>query len=132
MKHITGPAHIAVMTNDIEGTAAFYEKLGGEVYDRGTVMKPAGLTNLAMVHFHGYDLELVQPADGACTTTGVVAHFAMMVDDLDAAIEELRGLGVETFKTPEKKVLPELFGGLQNIFFVGPNGEEIELLQKFN
>lgn len=132
MKHITGPAHIAVMTNDIEATEAFYEKLGGEVYDRGSVQKPAGPSKLAMVHFYGYDLELVQPADGVNPVVGTFAHIALAVDDLDAAVAELKALGVTEFKTAEKKVLPDLFGGLQNIFFVGPNGEEIELLQKFH
>ena len=42
---------------------------------------------------------------------------------------EVRAEGVDTFLTPEKKVLPDLFGGLQNWFFTGPSGEQIELLQ---
>ena len=42
---------------------------------------------------------------------------------------EGRAAGVDTFLTPEKKVLPDLFGGLQNWFFTGPSGEQIELLQ---
>ena len=30
---------------------------------------------------------------------------------------------------PEKTVLPALFGGLENWFFTGPSGEQIELLK---
>ena len=59
---------------------------------------------------------------------GNVPHFAILVDDLDAAAVAVRAAGVQ-FLTPEKKVLPDLFGGLQNWFFAGPSGEQIELLQ---
>ena len=59
---------------------------------------------------------------------GVVAHFAVYVDDVDAAAAELQSLGIDTFLKPEKTVLPELFGGLENRFFRGPSGEQIELL----
>ena len=50
------------------------------------------------------------------------------LDDLDAAAAEIKAAGVDTFMTPEKKVLPHLFGGLENWFFTGPSGEQIELL----
>ena len=50
------------------------------------------------------------------------------MDDLDAAAAKIRAAGVDTFMTPEKKVLPDLFGGLENWFFTGPSGEQIELL----
>jgi lactoylglutathione lyase len=60
---------------------------------------------------------------------GNVPHFALLVDDLDAVAAEVRAAGVNAFLTPEKKVLPDLFGGLQNWFFTGPSGEQIELLQ---
>ena len=132
MKHITGPAHIALMTADIDASIKFYEALGGETYDHGIVQKPKGQSKLAMVRIHGYDIELVQPVTGleGVSPKGTWAHLAFVVDDLEAAIEEVRALGVDTFLTAQKTVLPELFGGLQNIFFTGPSGEEIELLQK--
>ena len=61
-------------------------------------------------------------------TEGNVPHFAVYVDDLDAAAAAVKAAGVDTFMTPEKKVLPNLFGGLENWFFTGPSGEQIELL----
>ena len=60
---------------------------------------------------------------------GSIPHFAVYVDDLDKAAEALKAAGIHSFMTPGKKVLPETFGGLQNWFFTGPSGEEIELLQ---
>ena len=57
-------------------------------------------------------------------------HFAVYVDDLDKTGRlTLKAAGVISFTAPEKKVLPNTFGGLQNWFFTGPSGEQIELLQ---
>ena len=61
-------------------------------------------------------------------TEGNVPHFAVYVDDVDAAAADIKAAGVDTFLTPQKKVLPNLFGGLENWFFTGPSGEQIELL----
>ena len=55
----------------------------------------------------------------------------MYVDDLEKAAAAIKEAGVHTFTTPEKRVLPDTFGGLQNWFFTGPSGEQIELLQMF-
>ena len=41
----------------------------------------------------------------------------------------LKALGVDTFMTGEKNVLPSTFGGLENWFFTGPSGEQLELLK---
>ena len=47
----------------------------------------------------------------------------------DKTAADLKAAGVISFTAPEKKVLPNTFGGLQNWFFTGPSGEQIELLQ---
>ena len=59
---------------------------------------------------------------------GNIPHFAVYVDDVDAAAAALQALGVDTFLAPEKTVRSNLFGGLENRFFTGPSGEQIELL----
>ena len=53
------------------------------------------------------------------------------VEDLPLVVNELRAMGLDTFRTEEPVVLPKLFGGLQNIFFKGPSGELIELIEHF-
>ena len=129
-KHFQGLGHVAVYTQDIEKSIDFYEKLGGEVKGRGGVSAPAGEKKLALVLFGGITLELIQSPTDMPMGEGNIPHFALLVDDLDAAAEEeVRAAGVDSFLTPEKKVLPDLFGGLQNWFFTGPSGEQIELLQ---
>lgn len=127
--HYQGLGHVAVYTRDIETSIAFYERLGGSVKGRGGVPTPEGEKKLALVSYGGITLELIQSPGAMPMGEGNVPHFAILVDDLDAAAAEIRAAGVDTFMTPEKKVLPELFGGLQNWFFTGPSGEQIELLQ---
>lgn len=127
-EHCQGLGHVAVYTRDIEESITFYEKLGGSVKGRGGVPTPEGEKKLALVSFGGITLELIQSPGAMPMGEGNVPHFAILVDDLDAAAAAVRAAGVQ-FLTPEKKVLPDLFGGLQNWFFAGPSGEQIELLQ---
>ena len=128
-EHYLGLGHVAIYTRDMEESIAFYEKLGGTVKDRDGVPTPEGEKKLALVSFGGITLELVQDPGAMPMGAGNIPHFALLVDDLDAAAAAVRAAGVDTFLTPEKKVLPGLFGGLQNWFFTGPSGEQIELLQ---
>lgn len=128
-EHYLGLGHVAIYTRDMEESIAFYEKLGGTVKERDGVPTPEGEKKLALVSFGGITLELVQDPGAMPMEAGNIPHFALLVDDLDAAAAAVRAAGVDTFLTPEKKVLPGLFGGLQNWFFTGPSGEQIELLQ---
>ena len=89
---------------------------------------PDGDKLLALVDFAGATLELIQSPVPAPMTEGNIPHIAVYVRDVDAAAAALREAGVDTFMTEEKVVLPSLFGGLENWFFTGPSGEQIELL----
>lgn len=133
MKQFKELAHIAVLTENMEQSIAFYEKLGGVCEQRGSVNKPTGTNLLAMVKLAGFWLELIQPGDGTPVDArgGVLPHLAIEVEDLPSCVEQLKAMGIDTFKTDQITVLPELFGGLQNIFFTGPSGELIELIEHF-
>lgn len=127
-EHVQGLGHVAVYARDIEESIAFYEKLGGTVKDRGNVPTPEGEKKLALVSFGGITLELIQSPGAMPMGEGNIPHIALLVDGLDAAAAAVQTAGIQ-FLSPEKKVLPDLFGGLQNWFFAGPSGEQIELLQ---
>ena len=127
-EHYQGLGHIAIYTKDMDESIAFYEKIGGALRQRASIPPPDGDKLLALVSFGGFALELIQSPTPMRLTEGNVPHFAVYVDDLDAAAAAVRAAGVDTFMTPEKKVLPDLFGGLENWFFTGPSGEQIELL----
>lgn len=126
-----GLGHVAIYTADMEESIAFYQKIGGSVYKRDSVQVPEGEKKLALVEFGGFLLELIEPPAGELVPAGEgsIPHFAVYVDDLDQAAAAIKDAGVISFMTPEKKVLPNTFGGLQNWFFTGPSGEQIELLQ---
>ena len=123
-----GLGHIAIHTRDMDGSIAFYEKIGGSLSRRERISTPDGEKQLALVSFAGFLLELIQPPVPVPMGEGNIPHFAVYVDDVDAAAAALRSAGVDTFLKPEKTVLPNLFGGLENRFFTGPSGEQIELL----
>lgn len=127
-EHFQGLGHVAVYTRDIEEHIAFYEKLEGVLEGRSTVTTPEGEKKLALVSFGGITLEVIQSPVPVPMGEGNIPHIAIRVDDLDAAAAAVRAAGVDTFLTPEKRVLPDVFGGLENWFFTGPSGEQIELL----
>ena len=124
-----GLVHIAVHTKDLDGSIAFYEKIGGTLRQKDSVPTPDGEKLLALVEFGGVVLELIQSPTPAPMTEGNLPHFAVCVDDVDKAAAAIRAAGVDTFLTSEKKVLPNLFGGLKNWIITGPSGEQIELLR---
>ena len=130
MKHLKGLAHIALYTKDIETSLKFYEMLGGVVTDQADVKKPVGTNHIKLVQLPGFVLEIIEPHDGSPVTAegGLFPHIAFEVDDVDAMAAELKELGVDTFRTPEPNSMP-IFGGIRNIFFYGPDGELLELLQ---
>ncbi len=130
MKHLTGLAHIALFTKDLETSVKFYESLGGTVTDHADVKKPAGTNHIIMVQMPGFFLEIIEPHDGSPVTAegGVFPHIAIEVDDIDAAVADLKACGVTTFRTESPMSIP-IFGGIRNIFFTGPDGELLELLQ---
>ena len=127
-EHYQVLGHIAVHTRDMDGSIAFYEKIGGSLFRRDAVSTPDGEKQLALVSFGGFLLELIQSPVPVPMGEGNIPHFAVYVDDVDAAAAAIQAAGVDTFLKPEKTVLPKTFGGLENRFFTGPSGEQIELL----
>ena len=127
-EHYQGLGHVAIYTADIDQSIAFYEKIGGGLKNQASIQTPDGEKKLALVDFGGVTLELIQAPTPMPLTEGNIPHFAVYVDDVDAAAADIRAAGVDTFLTPQKKVLPTLFGGLENWFFTGPSGEQIEQL----
>ena len=113
----------------MDESIAFYEKIGGSLAQRDTRPSPAGEKELALVNFGGFVVELLQMPTPMPMEAGNIPHIAVYVDDVDATAADIRAAGVDTFQTPEKVVLPNLFGGLENWFFTGPSGEQIELLK---
>ena len=130
MKHITGLAHAALYTKDLNASLKFYELLGGVVTDQADVQKPLGTNHIKIVQMPGFFLEIIEPHDGSTVTAegGLFPHIALEVDDIDAVVADLKAAGITSFRTAEPNSLP-IFGGIRNIFFFGPDGELLELIQ---
>ena len=130
MKSIIGLAHVALYTKDMETSLKFYEMLGGKVTDQADVKKPTGTNHIKLVQMPGFVLEIIEPHDGSPVTAegGLFPHIALEVDNVDAAVAELKAAGIDTFRTAEPNTAT-FFGGIRNIFFYGPDGELLELLQ---
>lgn len=127
MELFCGLGHIAIVTKNLETSIDFYTRLGGRVLDRG---EPKPGEYLALVEFGGVTLELLQiPVEAA--PSGCINHFAIAVADVAKARQILADAGVDSFETPDVTVMPNLFGGLENCFFHGPDGERIELLKMY-
>ena len=105
-EHYQGLGHVAVYTRDMGQSIAFYETIGGSVLRRGSVSTPAGEKLLALVDLGGVTLELIQSPTPAPMAEGNIPHFAVYVDDVDAAAAAIQAAGVDTFLKPEKTVLP--------------------------
>lgn len=125
--NVTGLAHIGVFVSDIERSITYYEQiLNFECYERADIEDPSGLIRLAFIKNGSCIIELVQKPNAPQKSDGPVDHVAMIVDDIEAAMTNLKAKGV-TFEKDEPVFLPMLFNGVKYAFFRGPDGEQLEI-----
>jgi len=126
-------SHVAVYTNDLDKSIAFYRMLGAIEAHRVEIPQPCGGKKV-LVHmaFGDAAIELVLPPDVNMVKTeeGTVGHFCLSCEDIDKAVEMLREKGVTDFIDKEPTVVGAM-GIYKKFFFRGPCGEIIELIQKY-
>ena len=124
-KGLTGLAHIGVRVSDMKRSLEFYvNELGMELvdyYDRGGTL-------LGFVQAGTCILELIcsPKVDVSALKAGQVDHICLECDDIDEYMKRLEGK-VEVVSPIG--TMPDMFGGAKNVFFLGPDGERIELFQ---
>ncbi|MDL2205859.1 VOC family protein [Eubacteriales bacterium OttesenSCG-928-N13] len=124
----TGLHHIGIYVADIEVSKAFYiEKLGFELLQEAA----PGDTKLALIGVGSCVIELIQRADHAPRQAGVIDHIAISVEDIDQIVCRLIEKMV-VFESGEVNDAPDLFGGIRNIFFSGPDGERLEFFESIH
>lgn len=123
-------AHIGIRVHDLERSAAFYARLGFQF-----VAGPIGPEPVAILsHPSGLELNLILNAptaaeanvlmDGPAKPAGIT-HFALLCNDLEIAIQELRAAGLEPSAGPVD------FGGqARGLFLRDPDRTVIELHQR--
>jgi catechol 2,3-dioxygenase-like lactoylglutathione lyase family enzyme len=113
---------IAVVTDDVEGSVAFYtQKLGMEVMERFH-----NEDDEDFVFLKAGDIKLELMPKKTMETPEGFHHISFEVEHVDSACEELRAKGV--------KILVEPFdtgvGGIRLAFFEGPNGLRLQLFER--
>ena len=121
--------HIALEANDFEKTLEFYKALGMKEVSRwGTPEKTIAMLDVG----DGGIIEIFSDgSDEAFAVNGKWAHFALGVDDVDAAYEvAIKAGGISKIEPksvpldaiPEKKTI-------RIAFVYGPSGEEVEFFK---
>jgi len=134
-----GVHHTGLTVSDLDRSIDFYRLLGyevtvrieeeGEEVERGTGV-PGAKLSVAMLERPGGRLELIQyVAPGGASrpspNNGVgAAHVCVQVDDIDAAVAELQGEGVEFLSEP---IYHE--SGIRWAYCRDPDGITAELLE---
>jgi len=118
-------AHIGTVVKDADRSSDFYRKVtgcdvaGGYQDDR---------VKIILLKAGDGVIELVQylNAEGEKRGAGVVDHIAFQVDDIEKAVLNLKEMGVTLLFDAPKLAL----GGTKKImFFLGPDGERLEIMQ---
>ena len=120
--------HVALRCSDLDASIAFYEKLGMKFYTAWG----EGDGRIAMLDFGDGDiLELFAGGNTNPTADAKYIHFALKVDDVDAAYRTALEAGAKPKSEP--KVVPLASAPVKltlNCGFVyGPDGEEVEFFR---
>ncbi len=93
---ILGLHHIAIAVDDIQNYSSIFEKLFG--LKTGPVeTNPTNKVNLSFLDIQNTKLELIKPLDDDSSIARFLSkrgpgihHFCLLVDDIEAAIEEMK------------------------------------------
>jgi glyoxylase I family protein len=105
--------HVTIAVTDVDATLDFYTRVLGMTRRQD---RPATLGDGAWLDVGGQQLHLV----ASTTPEARGQHFAVLVDDLDAATAELRAAGVRVSD-------PRPIGTARQAFLTDPCGNSIEL-----
>ena len=115
MRH-HGVHHVSINVDDVDVNRAFYvEKLGFEEIERPELGVGGCWLRIGPQELHLVELPLVE---------GIGPHFALAVDDIEAAVGELRALGVTVGD------ISPIGGVCLQAFLHDPAGNQIELNQR--
>jgi len=117
-------AHIAMVVRDAERSAQFYNQVLDFAVRKQSVTPVFKAVFLKAGSLVIELLEYLQPETHP-RSKGVIDHLAFRVKDLESVVAGLRAKGVN-FETAQPR---QAFDGSKIIFFHGPDGERIELVE---
>jgi len=119
---VTGLAHIGILVKDIDKSIAFYKQLG---FTLDKEENPS--VRMAFISAGNCLIELIEQKDLPKRPAGVVDHVAVVVDDIEDAIENAKAQGIDIDASQINSA--DILGGIKNIFFEGPDGERLEFFE---
>lgn len=117
--------HLGIVVSNLAKSTDFYCSALGGIVAGSWQNDEFQAVNL---QYTGLTIELLEYVSPASTpiTTGIINHLAFTVEDIAAQIERLTKLGV-AFETASPKIISD---HKKIIFFRGPDGERIELVEE--
>ncbi len=127
IKYLKGIHHVGLPTNNMDGTIEFYKKLGGSiVFEK---MDEEAGKPIRVVHIKLADLKIeVYERDEIAGVAGAFDHIAFQVNDIEAAFEFAKNLGLK-FMENEINVSTYWPDGARWFIVYGVNGEKLEFTQ---
>lgn len=120
--------HVGIMVKDADVSLKFYTEIMGM-----SLLRRVELGDGAELIFLGYagsddvELELISRGHDGLSPEGIVHHLAFTVSDIEAELERLKGLGVQLLDVVPREIAA--LNGTKIAFFLGPDGEHLELVQ---
>ena len=122
-----GLAHIGVFVSNMERSMKFYiDNLGFE--SQG--IDDLGATKIGFLKNGGCIIELVcHETYSNPPTRGIIDHICLEVEDIEGVVAALTANGIAMENDAGVGFSDKIRGGVKNIFFRGPDGERIELME---
>lgn len=116
--------HYGLPTTDMDATIDFYQKLGADIVFETVVQekgKPCRVVHLKVSNLYVEAYE----RDETPMKSGAIDHLAVSTDDVEAAFEEAKRLGLKLAN--EHVEISDYWPGTAPWFhIIGPNGELVE------
>lgn len=118
--------HTGIVVKDLQKSVEFYSHVFGftitDTYETDQI-------KIVSLDAGGITLELLQYSNDIIDhrQTGICDHIAFSVQNVDNCVVKLKALQVEFLFDKPKEIFNKKI-----IFFLGPDGERIELIEKIN
>ena len=121
---VTGVQHVGIPTTDLEGTIAYYERLGFECLG----IYPNGEDRCTFLRLNNLTLE-VWTMNPTPMENGAINHFALDSTDIEASFAEAQKLGLNFVEVSIQHIDTLWSNGIRYFNVLGPNHEVIEFCQ---
>jgi len=120
--------HTMLVVSDLERSLKFYQRaFGFEIVKKRGVAEARGRGASSAMAFvadkDGCAIELKQPFSVSFETGAGIGHICVLCDDLESALEGLRGLGYEPYNVREQL-------GMSIALVNDPDGHVVELIDR--